>query len=88
MIDLGQNITCSLKVLKYYKLDVVPVLFHGHNIYGAPRSNAIYTILDGDTHSEGESLLRGCWALLGLAPAASCPGVNSSFSEEWRHQSK
>ena len=48
MIDLGQNITCSLKVLKYYKLDVVPVLFHGHNIYGAPRSNAIYTILDGD----------------------------------------
>ena len=32
-------------------------------------------------HSEGESLLRG--ALLGLAPAASCPGVNSSFTEEW-----
>ena len=23
------------------------------------------------------------WALLGLAPAASCPGVNSSFTEEW-----
>ena len=32
-------------------------------------------------HSEGESLLRG--ALLGLAPAASYPGVNSSFTEEW-----
>ena len=30
------------------------------------------------THSEGESP----WALLGLAPAASCPGVNSSFTEE------
>ena len=25
------------------------------------------------------------WALLGLAPAASCPGVNSSFTEEWIH---
>ena len=37
-----------MKVLKYYKLDVVPVLVYGHNIYGAPRSNAIYTILDGD----------------------------------------
>ena len=23
------------------------------------------------------------WALLGLAPAASCPGMNSSFSDEW-----
>ena len=23
------------------------------------------------------------WALLGLAPAASCPGENSSLCEEW-----
>ena len=24
----------------YYKLDVVPVLVYGHNIYGVPRSKA------------------------------------------------